>query len=82
MMRAKIKIYVLNEKDIKSIGDSTFKFIWNGCELIKRDTLISDYNEGGLKMISIRAKLKTIMIRNFMYIKRNLNRNQYQLSAY
>ena len=74
--------YVLNEKDIKSIEDLTFKFIWNGCELIKRDTLIANYNEGGLKMISIRAKLQTIMIRNFMYIKRNLNRPQYQLSVY
>ena len=30
--------YVLNEKDIKSIEDLTFKFIWNGCELIQKET--------------------------------------------
>ena len=74
--------YVLDENDIKSIESLAFKFIWNGCELIKRDTLISEYNEGGLKMVSIRAKLQTIMLRNFMYIKKNFNRPQYQLSVY
>ena len=37
---------------------------------------------GGLKMISIRAKLNTIMLRNFMYIIKNISRPQYQISIY
>ena len=53
---------VLNESVIKKIETMAYKFIWNSCELIKRDTLLLDYNEGGLKMISIRAKLKTITV--------------------
>ena len=59
-----------------------FKFIWNGCELIKRSTLLLDYSEGGLNMISIRAKLRAISIRNLLYVKFSINRPQYQLSAY
>ena len=73
---------VLNESVIKKIETMAYKFIWNSCELIKRDTLLLDYSEGGLKMISIRAKLKTISLRNFMYIKFCINRPQYQLSVY
>ena len=32
--------YILNETDIKNIESLAFKFLWNGCELIKRSTLI------------------------------------------
>ena len=62
--------YVLSETDIKNIESLAYKFIRGGCELIKRNTLISDYSDGGLNMLSIRTKLSTIMLRNFMYIKK------------
>ena len=73
---------VLNEAQIRLIEKMSYQFIWNGCELIKRNSLIMEYSEGGLKMINIRAKLMAIRIRNFMYIKRNINRPKYQLSVY
>ena len=59
---------VLKECEIKRIESMAFKFIWNGCELIKRSTLLLDYSEGGLNMISIRAKLRAISIRNLLYV--------------
>ena len=74
--------YVLSEIDIRKVESLSFSFIWGGCELIKRNTLIMEYREGGLNMVSIRAKLQAISIRNFMYIKRNIGRPQYQLSIY
>ena len=51
---------LLNELEIKKIETMCFKFIWNGCELIKRSTLLLDYTEGGRKMLDIRAKLTCI----------------------
>ena len=73
---------LLNESEIKKIETMCFKFIWNGSELIKRSTLLLDYTEGGLKMLDIRAKLRTISLRNFLYFKQSINRPQYQLCAY
>ena len=58
--------FVVLKIEIKRIESMAFKFIWNGCELIKMSTLILDYSEGGLNMISIRAKLRAISLRNFL----------------
>ena len=57
-------------------------FIWNSpMELIKRKTLCLDYEEGGLKMICIRTKIKTILLKNFLDIILNKERMFYQLSV-
>ena len=73
---------IVEEPQIKLVEKMAYQFIWNGCELIKRNSLTMEYSEGGLKMINIRAKLMAISIRNFMYIKRNIKRPQYQFSVY
>jgi hypothetical protein len=41
-----------------------------------------DSKEGGLKMVSVRAKLQTIAIKNFINVKKNIGRPQYQVSVY
>ena len=73
---------ILSENDIKKIETMIFKYVWNGAELIKRNTLYIEFKDGGLNMVNVRAKLSMIRIRNMMYIKKNLNRPQYQFSIY
>ena len=43
-----------SEAILKEVETSMFKFLWN-CkpDKIKRDQIIQDYNDGGLKMIDI-----------------------------
>ena len=61
----------------------TFNYIWsNKVETIKRETIISEFKDGGLNMVCIRAKINMIIIRNLLYIKLNINRPQYQFSVY
>ena len=74
---------VLSEKSIKCIERKLYKFIWCGSiEQIKRGTLILPYDRGGLNMMNIRAKLKTIMFQNFVYTIQNIERSAHQLSVY
>jgi len=78
-----LNFITLEEKEIKNIESLSFNYIWgNKVETIKRDTLIAEFKDGGLNMISIRAKINMIMIRNLLYIKLNMNRPQYQFSLY
>lgn len=71
------------EKNIKRLNSMIFGFIWNNkSELIKRNTLIMSYNEGGLEMFNIKAKLQTIALRNLIYIGRNHDLIAFQLSIY
>jgi hypothetical protein len=47
---------VITEKYKKEIESKCFKFIWNGIPdnyKVKRNTLIGDFEKGGLKMIDI-----------------------------
>ena len=52
-------VYILsplptNNSAINEINSMFFNFLWNGKgDKIKRDIMISDYNNGGLKMIDI-----------------------------
>ena len=67
----------LDEQEIINLEHTSFKYIWdNRAETIKREILYTDFKGGGLNMISIRAKIKTISIRNLLYIKLNMNRPQ------
>ena len=44
----------LNVKAIKEVNKLLFAFLWNGKgDKIKRNTIINDYSNGGLKMIDI-----------------------------
>jgi hypothetical protein len=78
-----LNFITLEEHEIKNIETLSFRYIWgNKVETIKRVALINDFKDGGLNMISIRAKINTIMIRNLLYIKLNMYRPQYQFSIY
>ena len=45
-----------SDKLIKEMRNTMFEFLWNNKpDKIKRDTLCADFDEGGLKMIDIKA---------------------------
>ena len=78
-----LNFLTLSEEEIKVFELMAFKYIWNGnAELISRSHLYSEFKNGGLNMVCIRAKINMIFIRNLLYIKKNMNRLQYQLSIY
>jgi hypothetical protein len=59
---------VIPEKYKKEIESKCFKFIWNGKpDKVKRNTLIGDFEKGGLKMIGI---IKALMISTLPKIER------------
>ena len=59
-------VYVLsplhtNAKVIKEVNKLFFSFLWNGRgDKIKRDIIINDYSNGGLKMIDIQSFTKSL----------------------
>ena len=59
-------VYVLsplqtNEKVIKEVNKLFYSFLWNGKgDKIKRDIIINDYPNGGLKMIDIQVFSKSL----------------------
>jgi hypothetical protein len=78
-----LNFITLDQQEIKNLETLSFKYIWDyKTETIKREILYSDYKNGGLNMICIRAKINMIIIRNLLYIKLNMNRPQYQFSIY
>src|SRR5690606_22426357 len=59
------------------------KFIWNNNkEIIKRNTVILPYNEGGLNMFNLECRLKTIHIKQFIYISHKIESMFYFMSIY
>ena len=63
-----LNFITLDEHEIKNIETLSFRYIWgNKVETIKRVALINDFKDGGLNMISIRAKINMIAIRNILY---------------
>jgi hypothetical protein len=53
---------------IEHINDIAFKFLWsNKKDKIKRDTIISNYEDGGLKMLDIESFIKAQKV---MWVKR------------
>lgn len=74
---------IIPEKYIKKYESSIYKFIWNGAiEYIKRDTLILPFNQGGLNMFCIKAKLETIIFQQFKQVVLCHEKSSYQLSVY
>ena len=56
---------------IEEINDLAYKFVWhNKPNKIKRETLISDYNKGGLKMLDIDSFVKA---QKAMWVKKFLS---------
>ena len=59
-----------SDKLIKEMRNTMFEFLWNNKpDKIKRDTLCADFDEGGLKMIDIKAfimALKSTWIRKIL----------------
>ena len=52
---------LLNEKAIKEVNKLFFSFLWNGKgDKIKRNIIINDYPNGGLKMIDIVSFSKSL----------------------
>ena len=50
-----------NAKVIKEVNKLFFSFLWNGKrDKIKRDIIINDYSNGGLKMIDIQSFTKSL----------------------
>ena len=50
-------------KSLKEINDLIFKFLWeNKGDKIKRNGMIADYQEGGLKMLDIMEFNKALKI--------------------
>ena len=75
--------YYFNDSDIKSINSIIFRFLWsNRTELIKRNTLILPYENGGLEMFCLRAKLHTVILKQLIYSSRRVESKAYQLSVY
>ncbi len=56
----------IEEKLVDDLNKKCFKFILNSKrEFVKRNTMIGDYNEGGLNMICIKSKLLSIKLKFF-----------------
>ena len=78
-----LNFVILSDNYIKDINKLIFRFIWNSpVELVKRDTLILPFDEGGLNMFKIEAKIETIFLQNFLYFLRNYERDCYSMSFY
>ena len=76
-----VNFITLSEENIKKIESVIHKFIWcNSMELIKRNTLILPYENGGLNSVCLRAKIETSQIQNYINILNNNERMFYQLS--
>ena len=54
----------------KKVNAAIYKFIWNRTDKIKRAVLNSNYCDGGLKMINLKARIRT---QKLMWIKRNIS---------
>jgi exonuclease III len=76
-------ITVIEEKTIKKINKIMIKYIYNNAiELMKRDAIILPYDRGGFEMFHLKAKIETINIQQFIYIRRNYERMFYCMSVY
>ena len=56
-----------SEEFIREVNTSIYDFLWKGRDKIKRNVMIADYNNGGLKMIDIASVIKAQKI---IWIKR------------
>ena len=50
------------EKFIKELNQLIFKFLWNGKDKIRRVSVISNYEEGGIKMVDVDSMIKSLRL--------------------
>ena len=49
-----------------------FRFIWKSkIELVKKETLIISFDNGGMNMIRLESRLKTVSLQKYLYIRKN-----------
>ncbi|CAF0936516.1 unnamed protein product [Brachionus calyciflorus] len=71
----------INKHKIKELHIMIFRFIWNSkIELVKRETLILPFENGGMNMFHLESRLKTVSPQTYLYIRKNYQRDFYQLS--
>ena len=51
-----------NDSILKHLNELFFEFVWQGPAKIKKEVIIKQYNEGGLKMINIKAFVQGLKI--------------------
>ena len=56
------KVLQLDRKHLKIFNAKMFNFIWKGQDRVRRTVMISDFTEGGQKVIHIPTKLKSFRI--------------------
>ncbi len=54
-----LSLLEIRPETIKHINKSMFSFLWHSRDRIKRNVLIGEYENGGLKMIDIECKIKS-----------------------
>ena len=67
---------VANAKVIKEVNKVFYSFLWNGkgeIKLKKRDIIINDYSNGGLKMIDIQSFSKSLRA---IWIEKNIQKKK------
>jgi len=76
-----MSILCIPQNIIKEIAKCFHSFLWNNTDRIKRNTLISDYSRGGLKMVDLECMLMALKA---SWIPRllDLNVNQNILNEY
>ena len=63
-----------NQSAIDEVNTIFFKFLWDGKgDKIKRDIMISEYEDGGLKMIDIRLFTQALKL---SWLKRYLDKGK------
>ena len=58
---------------INKINDIIYKFIWNGPDRLKRKSVRNKYDNGGLKMIDLKSRVRT---QNVIWLKRLIMPNE------
>jgi hypothetical protein len=76
-------LIIISKNQVKKIDKLIFSYIWgDAIERIKRKTLILPYEYGGLNMVSVSDKLNTILITNYLYLIKNIERMSYQYCVF
>ena len=62
--------YINQLKTEEDLNQILFKFLWSNdpIEQLSRKKLISEYKEGGIKMIDITSKLETCYVEKIKYL--------------
>ena len=66
------KIYPPTRESVDSLRTQLWKFVWSGKpELVRRETCMSGYEKGGLKIVDIEIKSKALLVgRVFKFLKK------------